>query len=206
MTDKDPLLLNMISSKKQQSQPEAPERDLHNEYTQKMGAAEKQRIIDEKEQKEALLKAELLYKVLEYHEKIPFVSEGGPKKERVLKMSYKELQEERYRIGRILNSRSALEVVRKIDYGINFGIELALLSQKIPANGLSDFSRSDQGLEMMQQEHIEFAIEWGEWLAQSKEARYFWKTVSKVLWIIDNNKKNFDVEVPEEKTEEYKDL
>jgi len=192
MSDKDPYLLNVISGRKPPA--EEPEIDLKKQF----GEAEKARIHEAKQDAEDKKANELYDKILKYHESFPFVADGGPKKAALSKMGLKELEREMSRIQKTLNSRSALAAVKKIDYGINWGIEQFLIMNKVPAMGLANFTASKEGQEMLAQEYQEFAIEYQDWLATSKEARYFWTTISKIMMIIEFNKKNMDAPVDED--------
>ena len=203
MSTPDPFLLDIISGKKAPVPEEDP---IDKEYKKKIGEAERKRAVEEKEQAEEKIARDLYDKVMQYHEKFPFIAEGGPKKNVIGKMCLEELEREMLRIKRILNSKASLAAVKRIDYGINFGIEYCLLMNQIPATGLAKFTASPEGQEMLAQEYQEFAIEYQDWLATSKEARYFWTTVSKVLMIIEFNKKNLGAVVPDDLAREGEDL
>lgn len=194
MSDQDPYLLNLVSGKKPQPGGGIDD-EIEKEYKKNIGRAEKERIQGEKEAAERKAADALFDKIIQYHDKFPFVTEGGPKRAALSKMCLEELEREMIRIKRIMNSKSALAAVKKLDYFANMGIEKFLIYNEVPAMGLADFTASPEGQEMLAQEYQELAIEYQDWLSTSVKARYFWTTVSKIMMVIQMNKMNFNAKV-----------
>ncbi len=197
-------LLNLVSSRGKGKR-EEPVEDEREEKMKEFTNREKERILNEKEEAEERLRINLAKKIRQYYDAFPFVTTCAPK-QKLEKMNILQLEMEWQRIITNLNARSALETVQKIDYALNYVGEQILISNGIPAMGLADFTRSQEGLEMMAQEHREFAIEWQDWLGSCKEIRYLMKTVGKIALIVEINKKNVEASFTPEEERKFENL
>lgn len=201
-------LLNMVSSNKgkatqsQQKDDETREKmeRSHKEFAQR----EKERLLQEKADEEEIKSSKLVSKIRQYYQAFPFVTDNP--KSKLEKLSFVQLECEMQRIISVLNAKSALESVMKIDEAINFGTEMVLIANGVPAQGLFEFTKSDEGKQMLAQEYREFAIEWQDWLGTSKEIRYLMKTFGKIMFIIEANKKQMDVPFNEEEEKKFENI
>ena len=198
-------LLDMVSSNKGKTNQTEDHEEIYKK--QEFVRKEKERLTQEQNDKEDIKKMDLIKKIRQYYTAFPFVTECAPKT-KLEKMSMIQLDQEMKRIISNLNAKSALETVQKIDYALNWFGEKILIANHVPVHGLSAFVRSEEGLEMMAQEHKEFALEYEDWLGSSKELRYFMKSFQRIILIIEMNKRIMSTanNVSPETEEKFNDL
>lgn len=199
-------LLNLVSNNKKKGKGEHEDdtREKMEQSHKEFASREKERLLQEKNDEEEVKKAGLIKRIRQYYSAFPFVIDAPNKK--LEKFTFVALEMEMQRIVAVLNAKSALENVMKLDQMINFGTEMVLLANGVPATGLYQFTCSDEGKDILAQEYREFAIEYQDWLGTSKEIRYLMKSFGKIMLIIEANKKNMQSTFTEEEEKKFEEL